>query len=152
MSPLLQEQELFAGAFGIRIDRAAGGKVVFCCFQVTKQEDQAENLCWFCSLSSCRAIPQSSRCATVLLCGGTCAVGEGRDFLCRKFQILVGQRKEAKKNKAHLQKCRGEVTCLWPLIRQQQGEGAQPVLLPLKPLSERAWPGTPVGECSQATP
>lgn len=67
---------LFQGDGGARLEQAGGGKVVFCCFKTTKHEEQAENLHWFCSLSNCTAIPESSRCVTVLLCKGTCAVEE----------------------------------------------------------------------------
>lgn len=53
------------GEPGVTLHTAAGGKVVVCCFEATKEEKQAENLHWFCFLSSCTAIPRSSSCARV---------------------------------------------------------------------------------------
>lgn len=120
------------GAFGVRIHRAGWGKVVFCCFEAIKVEEQAENLHWFFSLSRCTAIPQSSRGARVPICGGNCAVEEGRDLLCREFQILMGQRKKAKKNKTHPQKCKSEVTCLWALSKAVAGWGSTACAVPIK--------------------
>jgi len=53
----------------MRLHMDDGGKVEVCCFEATMEEQQAENLHWFCSFSSCTAIPRSCSCAGVPILG-----------------------------------------------------------------------------------
>lgn len=121
-------------AFRVRLHTAGGGRVVVCCFKATKEEEQADNLHWFCLLNSCTAVLWSSSCARVPILGVPSPVGEGRGLSCRKFQILMRQRKKAKQNKTHLflKNARSGMDCLWTHRKATAGWGGTPCAVPIK--------------------
>lgn len=113
------------GTPGTRVYMTDGGKATVCSLKAAKEEEQqAENLYLFCSLSSCTVLPWSSSCARVPVLEGTCSEEE---VYLQKTPNPNGMEEESKANLnttcPHLpkNKAEGEVSRLWTVSKAAVG-------------------------------